>query len=493
MFNRNNIMWILMLILLLGLAFSKYFSSLLSNASEYTENKKTELTVLDFGAVGDGIVADTEAIQQAVDSGIGYVCFPKGIYRITKTILIELDRSGPIAIEGSGGTARIFMKGAGPAIKFLGTHKTSTSIHTENIMQNERMPTVNGLEIVGEHPEAVGIEVNRTMQATITRVLVRRCLHGIHLTNRNRNVIISECHVYHNKGTGIFLDKVNLHQINITNCHISYNGGGGVVVRSGEVRNLQICGCDIEGNMNPDGPPTANVFLDYSKGNSVGEGTIAGCTIQHTRNSPNSANIRFIGSNFGDEPNVKNFTIADNVLSDVGINIHLKYARGITITGNTLWRGYSLDILAENSTNIVMGPNIFDRNPSYNDRRDKNTCLRGIVFRDCSDCLISGVQIKNALDKRGGLILERCYRFNITDCSIYNCEGPGILLDDVEHVRVSDCMILYYPLIYGKKEKKTIAIKLTKGRYNMITDNQFKGEVEIAPGSAYIESNYMIQ
>jgi len=481
----NKIIWILTLVFFLGLALTDYRDLA---ANEDPEKKQTEgsfaLTVLDFGAVGDGRADDTEAIQKAVDSGIGTIRFPKGIYRITKTIMIELDKVGPVSIDGGGGTARIVMAGAGPALKFIGTHEGSAGPSTfkENVWQNQRMPTIDGLEIVGEHPEAVGIEVTGTMQATFTRVFVHRALHGIHLTKRNRNVIISECHLYHNSGIGIFLDRINLHQINITNCHISYNGAGGIVVHSGPggVRNLQISGCDIEGNMDPNGPPTANVLLVGFTG-GVAEGAIVGCTLQHTHSAPNSANIRFIGSSEGNKPRVKNFTIADNALSDVSVNIDIQYARAVTIMGNTIWRGFSRDILVENSSNIIVGPNIFDR--SY-DWTPENK--RGILFRDCTDCILSGMQIKDVFHKRGGLVLERCRRFNVKGCSIYNFEGCGILLDDVEHVRVSDCMILDY----RPDVKDPIALRLIKGKNNMIVGNLFGGKVEIAPQSAHIEDNF---
>src|SRR5690606_9314080 len=116
--------------------------------------------------------------------------------------------------------------------------------------------------------------------------------HAVHLVKRNRNVTLSECHLYNNRGIGVFLDRLNLHQINIANCHISYNSGGGVVSRQSEIRNLQIGTCDIEGNMGgADSEPTANVLLDAT-GSSLGEVAIVGCTIQHAHESPNSANIR---------------------------------------------------------------------------------------------------------------------------------------------------------------------------------------------------------
>ena len=85
------------------------------------------------------------------------------------------------------------------------------------------MPLVDGIEILGRHMEASGIEAQGTLQLTITRVTVRSAFHGIHLIKCNRNVVISECHLHDNRGVGLFLGGVNLHQINVTNCHISYN------------------------------------------------------------------------------------------------------------------------------------------------------------------------------------------------------------------------------------------------------------------------------
>ena len=70
------------------------------------------------------------------------------------------------------------------------------------------------------------------MELTITRVHVRKVLHAIHLVGNNRNIILSDCHLYENGGIGVFYDNVNLHQSNIVGCHISYNDGGGIVSRA---------------------------------------------------------------------------------------------------------------------------------------------------------------------------------------------------------------------------------------------------------------------
>ncbi|MHC4633436.1 MAG: glycosyl hydrolase family 28-related protein, partial [Planctomycetota bacterium] len=218
-------------------------------------------TVRDFGAVGDGKADDTNAFQRAVDSGRGDIHIPRGVYRLTKTVVVDLDRIGPVSIIGSG-TAKIIMTGPGPALKLVGTHAGTADPGTvkENVWQNQRMPTVTGLEIVGACPQACGVEAGGTMEAVFSRLLIRNALHGIHLKGRNRNVIISDCHIYENRGIAVFLDHVNLHQINVGNSHISYNACGGIVQRGGDVRNLQIGNCDIEANMSEKAPATANVL-----------------------------------------------------------------------------------------------------------------------------------------------------------------------------------------------------------------------------------------
>jgi hypothetical protein len=324
-----------------------------------------------FGAVGDGEADDTEAIQKAVDSGVGRITFPKGNYRITKPIVIELDRVGYTSLDGSG-VAKIIMAGAGPAFRFVGTHFASADPgkFDDNVWDRQRMPSVAALAIEGAHDEAVGIEATGTMQLTLSRLHLRQLLHGVHLVQNNRNLIIADSHIYHNRGIGVFYDNVDLHQSNIVNCHISYNGGGGVVSLGGNVRNIHIAGCDLESNMSPDGEPTANVLIDCRNSRyGTAEVAISGCTIQHNNPSPESANIRIIGNSDPTErlPRVRegNVTIAANVLSDVQVNVHLRECRGVAITGNTFWQGYRHNLLIESCNSVVMSGNNLDRNPRY--------------------------------------------------------------------------------------------------------------------------------
>ncbi len=380
-----------------------------------------------------------------MDAKTGDIRLGKGTYRITAPIVIDLNKVTHTSIHGNG-VAKIVMDGPGPALRWIGTHAGTAAPQTVQpvVWENESTPLIDGLQIVGRHSQASGIEAIGTMQLTITRVFVRSALHGIHLTGRNRNVIISNCHLYENRGIGICLDDLNLHQINIANCHISYNAGGGIVARNSEIRNLQIGTCDIEGNMGgADSQPTANILLD-SEGTSIGEVAIVGCTIQHTHDAPDSRNILFTGLSTP-RPNTSelrhgHLAIANNVLSDAQVNIDIRNARGVTMTGNTMWKGYERNLIVTDSQSIVLTGNVFDRNPRYQVNRGAPAKL-GILFRNCQDATISANHMQGIVHHQAALELRSCHRFNMTSCTILDYGRGGILLDHVTHSRVSDSLI----------------------------------------------------
>lgn len=392
---------------------------------------------------GDGKADDTAAVQAMVDAG-GALRFGRGSYRLTKTIVIDLDRTGFVSLSGDG-VARFVMEAAGPAFHFKGTHGGTAdpkSLKPE-IFARQRTPMVDGVEIVGAHAEADGIEATGTMQLTITRVSVHEARHGVRLSVRNRNVIISDCHLYHNSGAGVFYDQVDLHQSNITGSHISYNAGGGVVTRGGGVRNLHIGTCDIESNMAPDAPPTANVLIDCT-GGSTAEVSITGCTIQHNSESPGSANVRFIGKGrpYGNDETARwgHLSICDNVLSDVAVNIDLQEVRGAVITGNTFGVGFEHDLLAVGCSNIAIGPNTFDRNPPY--YRGKAAEVKGgLVFRDCRDMTLTGLHIDGVRSHPAAVQVIDGDTFNISGCTILDSDGAGLLMQNTRNSLVSGCLI----------------------------------------------------
>lgn len=401
-----------------------------------------------FGAIGDGTADDTAAIERAIASG-GTVHFSKGRYRLSRTVAIDLDKTGYVSLVGDG-TATVCMAGPGPAFDFVGTHEGTASPDTvkSNVWDRQRTPMVDAIEIVGGHPGADGIAAAGTMQLTLTRCVLRELRHGVRLHRRNRNVLIDACHIYNNRGIGVFYDDVSLHQSNIGDCHISYCRGGGIVSRAGDVRNVHIGNCDIEANMATNAPPTANILLD-STGGSIGEVAITGCTIQHSGQPPECANIRIIaggragrlaqqlGSELTSEGHV---TITGNVLSDVAVNIHIRHARGIVITGNTFWMGFDNDLLVEDSSNIVIGENNFDRNPRYSYGASSNA-NGGIALRRCRDCSLHGLHVNGVLRQPAAILIEDCARLNVTGCTVLDSDGPGIALSRTSDSHVSGCLL----------------------------------------------------
>ncbi len=447
-----------------------------------------------FGAKGDGQADDTAAIQKAVNAGGGIRFASGATYRLTATITINLDQTGFIALTGDG-TARIVMAAAGPAFQFVGTHAGSAAPEQfkPNVWERQRTPRVDDLEIVGAHPEADGIAATGTMQLSITHTVIREARHAIHLHGRNRNVLISDVHLYHNRGIGIFFDNVSLHQTNITGSHISYNAGGGIVTRGGDVRNIQIGNCDIEANMSAKTPPTANVLIDCT-GGDTGEVEITGCTIQHADNAPDSANIRIIGlgrmggtGKDADKPtNEGHVTITGNALSDVRTNVHLQHVRGVTITGNTLWMGFDHDLLVEDSSNVIVGPNNLDRNPRYEYTR--TSASGGVVFRQSRDCTITGLQVNGVRHHPAAVVFEQCSRINLSNVSILDCDGIGLRLQDSTLMRVTACMI--------RDDRETAnpspALVAIGGRLNQLTGNSFDRPAQIDATSGVNRDNEVV-
>jgi len=367
-------------------------------------------------------------LQQQLEAAGGDLKLAAGTYYLDTPITFDLAKLGAVSLRGDG-PVTVVMRGAGPAFRFLGTHEGTASPKSfKPETWAQRMPLIDGIAIVGDHPEAVGIELKGTVQATVTRVSVRKALHGVHLVDRNRNTLIADCHFYENAGKGVFLDDVNLHQINITGSHISYNREGGVVVIDGNVRNLHITGCDIEANMPGDETPTdtANVLIVQTgaEKRSIAEVAITGCTIQHSAHygkgkiADGGANIRLVGT---DEHLVNMVTISGNVLSDTTTHIDLHKVMDVTVTGNTFFTTEPTDLQITDSKRVVVQGNAF------NPRQEKS--IGGVVLRRSSHCLLDGLTLHAIQADEGAILLEECSYSRISNC-ILSDNKKGIVLKD---------------------------------------------------------------
>jgi parallel beta-helix repeat protein len=422
----------------------------------------------------------TAALQKRIDDNGGNLRLGDDdkILRITKPLVFDLKKHGAIAVKADGG-ATIVMDGPGPALKLIGSHEGSASPTAfKAATWNERMPIVSGIEILGAHPEADGVELFQTVGAIVSRVSVRWCRHGIHLVTRNRNVLVSDCHLYENSGIGLFLDDVNLHQINVANSHISYNRQGGIVVRDGNVRNLQVAGCDIEGNMPADETPTktANILIDVSgtpdtRSKSVAEISITGCTIQHSANysgsedktnAPGGANIRLAGKEIYP---INSVTITGNVLSDTTTSIDIHHASDVAIAANNFFAPKPVNLRVAHGKRVVVSGNTF--NPRQFTRPGT------IVFSDSSDCVIANNTLHKFTTPDGALILERCQGISINGLVLSDC-GSGIVLRNTSDTTIANCRA-------SRTAEGAADLSIDASNQNiLLIGNSFGGKSEVA-------------
>jgi parallel beta-helix repeat protein len=449
--------------------------------------------VRSFGAKGDGVTDDTKAVQHAVEQGDGHLVFPRGTYRLSGPIVVELLRLGPFAISGEGGVARLRIDVPGPALRIVGTHDKSAlpSDFRPTVWERERMPTVSDIEIVGNHEQSDGIELEGTMQATIRGVLIRRCRYGIHLVRRNRNILVADSHIYHGRasGIGIFFDGVNLHQTNIIGCHISYCPHAGIKVQRSEIRNLQITGCDIEYNHDREQPDSADVWIDAREG-TVREGTIASNTIQ-AKPSPGGANIRIEGPPLDAASGAGLWTIVGNVLQDQETNLLLRSCRGVAVTGNSFAVAMRHSILVDRSRHITIGTNTFDHNPDYGGNR-----VDGIAIRGSANVILSGLILE---DSRSGtpesgaaIDVRESREITISSCQILDSAYRGIDLADVSRSRINDCTILDRRPAPTMREAIRVA---GRGRDNVVINNMLGGataELVAVSGSPVVQTGNVV-
>lgn len=388
-------------------------------------------------------------LQKQLDENGGNLILKRGVYRLTKGLEIDLAYHGGVVVKSENGGVTLIMDGPGPAIRIAGSHEgTASPTSFKERTWAERMPIVEGIEIIGNHPEADGVELFQTFEPVVTKTAVRWCRHGIVLATRNRNVSISDCNLYENSGIGIYLNDVNLHQINISNSHVSYNRGGGIVVRDGNVRNLQITGCDIEANMAADETPTktANIWIDVSgsggdRSKSIAEIAITGCTIQHSANygkegatkAPGGANIRLSGKEIWP---IDSVTISGNVMSDTTEGIVIDHSMDVAISGNTCFAPKPNFMTVSNSQRVVATGNTF--NPRQFERPGT------IRFSNCRDCVFANSVLHKFQTEGGAIILENCEGMSLSGLILTDCIS-GILVEGGSDNSIENCKIRGLP------------------------------------------------
>ncbi len=256
------------------------------------------------------------------------------------------------------------------------------------------------------------------------------------------------------------------------------------MVRHGDVHNLQIGSCDIEYNMDRKGPPAANILIDMTEGNML-EGAITGCTIQHDYISPGSSNIRLIGRGAEERGKIGNISISANQLSETVDNVHIKFGRGIIITGNTFYMSTNHSIRIEESDHIQIGTNLIDRNPHYGQRIMNSS--DNVTIKNSNNITISDLHINN-VKHSPGIVMENCQNLNVTNSTIIDCAEGGIYIKGSKNGKVTGNLISF-----GQLERENPdAIHIKKGLNLLITTNYSNGKISSSgdSGNVRIVNNY---
>jgi Right handed beta helix region len=114
-----------------------------------------------------------------------------------------------------------------------------------------------------------------------------------------------------------------------------------------------------------------------------------------------------------------------------------------------------------------VGPNDFDRNPRYVVNGNWGKERNGIVLLDCEDTKLEGLLVKSVWQKPSAILLERCKRTVVQNCSIIDNDGIGLLLRDCEQIFVSGCVIRDDRL----EKEPARSLKVEGGRENWINGN----------------------
>jgi len=429
-----------------------------------------DAAVTELQGLADGQRPATAVLQRLIDESEGLVSIPAGTFLLDAPLRVDLSVRGYRSIRGADGATRLVVDCAGPALEIVGDHQGTA--HPDSVedhtWEKERLPIISGLEILGKHDQADGIALVRTMKCIIRNVLIRRCRYGIHLVERNRNVIIADSHIYDCTDTGVFLDECNLHQINILGNHISYNKRAGIRQLNGDVHNVQITGNDIEYNTGS-AESSGEIVLEASEG-LISEYSITGNTIQARPENP-GANILISGTLENAPYAARVVTISGNIIGDRDKNIALSRASKVTITGNTIYGGKTLSLHLQQCGNVVVNGNNIGTRPSMHTVHEIHD--DGILLEDCTDCLLTD----NILSE---------HRFGNQE------QGGAVTLLNAQRCRVSDCQIIH-PRIRG--------VHIVGGMGCVVSDNtimapateDFRAAIEISgTGRAHLVQNNWI-
>jgi Pectate lyase superfamily protein len=228
-----------------------------------------------YGAVGDGVVDDSAAIQSAITSlrsSGGQVWLPPGTYRLTR----------PLVVSMATPTTSLWIQGAGNgATKLVQTTPTADVFEIGATGANVAdQISLADLWLAGGR---YGLNLNNALVGTFDRILIQNMQVGIYLQGQNerhtfRNIQIDGSAQHGifagatNGGDGRVLDLPELQKTTFDTVRVSGTvGGTAIVISAGMLGNQQVSGHNTLRHILLESNKRGSLEIDYAF-NTVVEG-----------------------------------------------------------------------------------------------------------------------------------------------------------------------------------------------------------------------------
>lgn len=395
-----------------GVADASQVSYTYPDSNAVTQNVEERLaqyvSVKDFGATGDGVTDDTDAIQNAIDSATSAegIYFPEGVY------IVSAANAYTAALRI---TSRLTLYSNFATIKVASTSATGTiTIYVDS--DDVKIEGIRFAPNIITDLTNIFLAPNRKRLQVIGCEFVNPQSGGLYVAGYSEDVLFTDNKVY-NLGYGILVN--------------SSTGGNGYIVTDNMFVGTGSNDADaIE--FNGLVTPITNVIISNNR-------------ISSYLNPSNPSAGFGIGLSY-----VEQGTVSNNTITSCSRNgIHLENnCKEITITGNSISECYQagIEIQGENSgqqcSNIVISSNIVRHcatNPAFNLGRGSIDCgsstTGATVGFGVLGLIITGNFVYNSAAY--GIYTNSCRFANVSNNTVKNSVGYGICLVTVQGTMVN--------------------------------------------------------
>jgi hypothetical protein len=218
-----------------------YAPAAITSLARTVESKLREvISVKDFGAVGDNVANDREAVQAAIDYAAtltngAEVFFPAGTYRFNVGVNVPNSKSITLRGEGDASKLRLFLGAGGPVLNCgSGTIFSTRTIIKSLFFQGPDGGTSNGIRLQNCNTARVedcvfqnqvtGIESNSSFAIEVTGNVFDVCsLYGFVATTACHNAVIERNNFFTCQAQGVRFEVLSDNLI-IDNNNFEYCG-----------------------------------------------------------------------------------------------------------------------------------------------------------------------------------------------------------------------------------------------------------------------------